>query len=83
VFAYFFTGGFHLVSGHSSTVPNLATGETIHILLERSGGLLLEFLLKFLFLWFGMILLHYMCARIPLTDLLAFDILYPYLVLNI
>jgi hypothetical protein len=70
-------------------VPNLATGETIHILLvllillERSGGLLLEFLLKFLFLWFGMILLHYMCARIPLTDLLAFDILYPYLVLNI
>jgi hypothetical protein len=70
-------------------VPNLATGETISILLvllillERSGGLLLEFLLKFIFLWFGMILLHHMCVRIPLTDLLAFDILCPCLVLNI
>jgi hypothetical protein len=71
-------------------VPKLVTGETIPFLLvllltllERSGGLLLEFLLEFLFLWLEMILWHHMCARILLTDLLALDILCPCLVLNI
>jgi hypothetical protein len=71
-------------------VLRLATGEIISFLLvllltllERSGGLLLEFLLEFLFLWLGMILLHHMCARIFLTDLLALNILCPCLVLNI
>jgi hypothetical protein len=71
-------------------VPRLATGETIPlllvllvILLESSGGLLLDFLLNFLFLWFEMILLHHMCARTPLTNLLAFDIFCSCLVLNI
>jgi hypothetical protein len=70
-------------------VPSFVIGEKIPlllgllVLLERSGGLLLEFLLKFIFLWFGMILLYHMCPRIPLTDLRAFDILCTCLVLNI
>jgi hypothetical protein len=63
-------------------MSSLSTGETVHLflvhhlltLLERSGGLLLKLLLKFLLLWFETVLLHHMCARTPLSDFLAFDI---------
>jgi hypothetical protein len=71
-------------------LSNLATGETIYLflvhllaLLEGCDGLLLKLLLKFLFLWFGTVLLHHMCARTPLNDFLAFDIFCSTLVLNI
>ena len=70
-------------------MPRLATSETIPlflvllVLLERSGRLLFEFLLEFLLLRLGIILLHHMGTRIPLTDLLAPDILCSRLLFNI